>query len=88
MEKYIAIIKVLNNRGSQTEEQIMNNADLSLISPKEYLNFLINLELIAEKKLLTKTTYAVTPKGQRLCSYFKSNDHKAIFAETRIIQID
>ena len=58
MEKYIAIIKVLNNRGSLTEEQIMSNADLSLISPKEYLNFLINLELIAEKKLLTKTTYA------------------------------
>jgi predicted transcriptional regulator len=88
MEKYIAIIKVLNNWDSITQKQILRKADLNLVSPKEYLNFLVKLDLIREETLGNKTSYSITYKGQRLCTYFRLKDNNSIFGGTRIMRID
>ena len=69
MEKYIAIIKVLNNWDSITQKQIMRKAELNLVSPKEYLNFLVKLDLIREETLGNKTSYSITYKGQRITDF-------------------
>jgi predicted transcriptional regulator len=88
MEKYLAIIKVLNNWDSITQKQIMHKADLNLVSPKEYLNFLVKLDLIREETLGTETSYSITHKGQRVCTYFRLKGHNSIFGGTRIMRID
>ena len=54
MEKYLAVIKVLENWDSITQKQITCKADFNLVLPKEYLNFLVKLDLIIEKTLGTK----------------------------------
>lgn len=54
METYLAIIKVLNSEDLITQKQIMRKADLNLISPKEYFNFLVDLGLIIEKNIGNK----------------------------------
>jgi predicted transcriptional regulator len=88
MEKYLAIIKVLDNWDSITQEQIMHKAEVKLVPQKEALNFLVKLDLLEEKKVGTKTVYSITFKGQRLSIYFRLNDHSAIFGETKITRID
>ena len=80
MEKYIAIIKILDNWDSLTQKQIIHKTDHNLVSPIEYFNFLVKLDLIRENKSLgAKTEYSITEKGQRLSSYFRLRDEKSIF---------
>lgn len=79
MEKYLAIIKVLDDWDSITQDQIMRKADLKATTKKEFLNFLIKLDLIEEKTFGNKRTYSITDKGQRVIKYFRLNDDKAIF---------
>jgi len=69
MERYLAIIKVLNDCGPTTQEQIMNMSGLHLDPTKEYLNFLTQSQIVKERTLQTKTTYSLTQKGQRILSY-------------------
>ena len=88
MEKYLAVIKVLDNWDSITQKQIMCKAGFNLALPKEYLNFLVKLDLIVEKKLGTKIVYSITERGQRLCKYFRLNDDYSIFDEIKIARID
>ena len=88
MEKYLAVIKVLENWDSITQKQIMCKADLNLALPKEYLNFLVKFDLIIEKTLGKKTVYSITDRGQRLCKYFRLKDDEAIFGGTKITRID
>jgi len=88
MEKYLAVIKVLENWDLITQKQIMSKADLELASPKEYLNFLVKSGLIAEKNLGVKTVYSITGKGQKLCEYFRLRDDEALFGVTKITRID
>ena len=89
MEKYLAVIKVLENWDSITQKQIMSKAELNLASPKEFLNFLVNLDLIIEKTLGNKTVYSITLKGQKLCEYFRlDDDDESIFGGTKITRID
>jgi predicted transcriptional regulator len=88
MEAYLAIIKVLNNCDSITQKQIMSKADLILDSPKEYLNFLVELDIIVEKKIGDRTVYSITPKGQKVCTYFRLKDNHSIFGGTGIMRID
>ena len=89
MEKYLAVIKVLENWDSITQKQIMYKAELNLDSPKEYLNFLVNLDLIIEKTLGNKKVYSITLKGQKLCEYFRlDDDDESIFGGTKITRID
>ena len=88
MDKYIAMIKVLNDLESVTPEQILNRAGISLTSPKEYFNFLIKLELVREKIVSGKKIYTITQKGQRLCSFFDHECEKSTIGEIGIIRID
>jgi len=92
MEKYLAVIKVLANWDSITQKQITCKADFNSSLPKEYLNFLVKLDLIVEKTLGTKKVYSITDRGQRLCKYFELNDNDddndSIFDGTNITRID
>jgi len=92
MEKYLAVIRVLANWDSITLKQIVCKGDFNLALPKEYLNFLVKLDLIVEKTLGTKKVYSITDRGQRLCKYFGLNDdgedNDSIFDGTHITRID
>jgi predicted transcriptional regulator len=81
LEKYIAILKVLDSWGSLSQKQIMQKAELNLASPKEYLSFLVRLDLVREENIRTKTVYSITTKGQKLFAYFGLRDDKRIFAK-------
>lgn len=88
METYLALVKVLENWDLLTQKQIMAKADLDLDSPKEYLNFLVKLDLIIEKRIGHRKVYSITDKGQKLCNYFRSQDDNPIFSGTNITRID
>jgi predicted transcriptional regulator len=91
MEKYLAVIKVLANWDSITLKQITCKADSNLALPKEYLNFLVKLDLIMEKNHGAKKVYSITDRGQRLYKYFGLNDeddNDPIFDGTNITRID
>lgn len=88
MEKYLAIIKVLDDWDSITQKQIIHRAGLELVSSNEFFNFLVRLDLIREKTLGPKIVYSITYKGQRLCSYFGLNNDSSIFGGTGIFRID
>jgi hypothetical protein len=49
---------------------MMRKAGLNFNLSKEFLNFLIQMEIIREKKVDSKTVYILTDKGQRLYTYF------------------
>jgi predicted transcriptional regulator len=88
MEIYLAIIKVLNNEGPITEKQLIRKAELNLSSLKQYLNFLVDLNLIVEKTLVNKTVYFSTDKAQKVGKYFNLDDDFSIFDGTHIGRID
>jgi predicted transcriptional regulator len=88
LEKCIAILEILDSWNAITQKQVLQKAELNLDSPMEYLSFLVNLELVRERILGTKTTYSITYKGQRVCKYFRSKNDESIFAGTRITRID
>ena len=90
MEKYLTVIKILENWDSITLQQITSEAGLNLALSKENLNFLVKLDLIVEKTIGNKTVYSVTERGQRLSKYFQLEDDAAdsIFYESKIAQID
>ena len=67
----------------------MRKADLKLESLKEFLDFLVNMDLIKEKNLGNKKVYAITEKGERVYNYFRLNDDDdPIFGGTSITKID
>lgn len=88
MEKYLAVIKVLENGDLFTQKQIVQEADFRLDSPEEILDFLVNAELIVEKNVGNKKVYAITEKGERLYNYFRLNDDSEIFGGSNITRID
>ena len=88
MEKYLAVIKVLENGDLFTQKQIVQEADFELDSPEEILDFLVNAELIVEKDVENKKVYAITEKGERLYNYFRLNDDSEIFGGSNIPRID
>jgi len=88
MEIYLAVIKVLDSWDLITQKQIMRKAHLNVSAPKQYFDFLINLNLITEKTVGNKTVYSITEKGQKLCRYFKSKNDESIFGGTKISRID
>ncbi|HUK84526.1 MAG TPA: hypothetical protein VLU95_01550 [Candidatus Acidoferrum sp.] len=88
MEKYLAVIRVLNDEDSITQKQIIQKAEIKLSSPKETLQFLVQLELIIEKSLGNRKVYSITYKGQKLYEYFNSKDDDSIFGGTNINRID
>ena len=88
MATYLAIIKVLNNKGLITQKQILQKADLNLASLKEYLDFLVEWGLIVEKKIGNTTVYSSTDKAKKLCRYFNLDNDFSIFDGTNITRID
>jgi predicted transcriptional regulator len=88
MEKYLAIIKVLESGDLISQKEIMEEADLKVESPKEVLDFLVDAQLIEEKKVGNKKVYSITEKGERLYNYFRLNDDSEIFGGTNINRID
>jgi predicted transcriptional regulator len=88
MEMYLAVIKVIDNSGAITQQQIMRKAGVNSIAPNEFLNFLVKLDLIREKNLGNKKVYFITDKGQRLSVYFGLDEGNEIFGGTRIFRID
>jgi predicted transcriptional regulator len=88
LEKYIVIIRVLEDWASITQNQIMRKGDLDLDSPKKDLDFLVNLGLICESSPGKTKTYSITNKGQKVSEYFRSKDDKSIFNTTKITRID
>lgn len=88
MEMYLAIIRVLDRGGSITQQQIIRKTGLNFDLTKEFLNFLVNLNIVKERKVESKTVYTLTNKGQRLSAYFGLNDDNAIFRGTGIFRID
>ena len=88
LETYLAILKVLENWNSITQKQIIQKADLKLLSPKEDLNSLVNLDLIRERTQGKKRIYSITCKGQKVTRYFVSKDEDSIFGGSRITRID
>ena len=66
MERYLAIIRVLDHGDSTTQQQIMRKTDFNSDLSKEVLNFLAHLDIIREKTVGSKTVYTLTDKGQRL----------------------
>jgi predicted transcriptional regulator len=89
MEMYLAIIRVLDHGDSITKQQIMRKAGLDFNLSKEFFNFLVQMEIIREKKVDSKTVYILTDKGQRLYTYFGlDDDDNPIFRGTGIFRID
>ena len=88
MEKYLAIIRVLECGDLISQKEILQQADLKVDSPKEILDFLIDNQLIKEMKVGNKKMFAITEKGERLYNYFCSNDDSEIFGGTNINRID
>ena len=88
MEMYLAIVKVLSNEGPITQKQIIRKAGLNLSSIKEYLNFLIEFDLVVEERIGNKTVYSPTEKAQKLYKYFNLDDDFSIFDGTNINRID
>ena len=87
MEQYIAILKVLDGGESKTRKQILRKAGLREV-PKEFFNFLVKLDLIQEVPSDSKTFYAITEKGQRICKYFDIDEDSEIFGGLGLFRMD
>jgi predicted transcriptional regulator len=72
LEMYIDILKVLAHKGPLKLTHIMYKANVNCSVLKEYLDFLIEQELVEEKTVGKKRiVYAVTEKGLMVLKYFR-----------------
>ena len=72
LEMYIDILKVLSQRGPLKLTHIMYKANVNCSVLKEYLDFLIQQELVEEKVTgKTRIVYAVSEKGLNVLKYFR-----------------
>jgi predicted transcriptional regulator len=72
LEMYIDILKVLAHKGPLKLTHIMYKANVNCSVLKEYLDFLIDQELVEEKTVGKKRiVYAVSEKGLRVLKYFR-----------------
>ena len=72
LEMYIDILKVLSQRGPLKLTHIMYKANVNCSVLKEYLDFLIQQELVVEKTVGKKRiVYAVTDNGIKVLKYFR-----------------
>jgi predicted transcriptional regulator len=72
LEMYIDILKVLSQRGPLKLTHIMYKANVNCSVLKEYLDFLIQQELVEEKVTgKTRIVYAVSEKGLNVLRYFR-----------------
>ncbi len=72
LEMYIDILKVLAQKGPLKLTHIMYKANVNCSVLKEYLDFLIQQNLVEEKTIGKKrTVYAITPQGRKVLTYFR-----------------
>ena len=72
LEMYVDILKVLARKGPLKLTHIMYKANVNCSVLKEYLDFLINQELVEEKTVGKKRiVYVVTEKGLSVLKYFR-----------------
>ena len=72
LEMYIDILKVLAHKGPLKLTHIMYKANVNCSVLKEYLDFLIEQELVEEKTVGKKRiVYGVTEKGFMVLKYFR-----------------
>ena len=75
LEMYIDILKVLAQNGPMKLTHVMYKANVNCSVLKEYLEFLIQQNLIEEqitlkKRNKTKIGYAITERGRTVIRYF------------------
>jgi predicted transcriptional regulator len=69
---YVDILKVLANRGPLKLTHIMYKANVNCSVLRQYLDFLINQNLVEEKIVGKKrVVYGVTQKGITVLKYFR-----------------
>ena len=72
LEMYIDILKVLAHRGPLKLTHIMYKANVNCSVLKEYLDFLIQQNLVEEKTVGKKRiVYAITENGLKVLKYFR-----------------
>lgn len=72
LEMYIDILKVLSRRGPLKLTHIMYKANVNCSVLKQYLNFLIEQNLVEEQIAGKKRiVYAVTDRGRTVLKYFR-----------------
>ena len=72
LEMYIDILRVLAQRGPLKLTHIMYKANVNCSVLKEYLDFLIQQELVEEKTIGKKRiVFAVSEKGINVLKYFR-----------------
>ena len=72
LEMYIDILKVLAHRGPLKLTHVMYKANVNCSVLKEYLDFLIEQELVEEKTVGKKRiVFAVSEKGIKVLKYFR-----------------
>jgi predicted transcriptional regulator len=72
LEMYIDILKVLSQRGPLKLTHIMYKANVNCSVLKQYLNFLIQEDLVEERTVGKKrVVYAITQKGITVLKYFR-----------------
>jgi predicted transcriptional regulator len=71
LEMYVDILSVLAHRGPLKLTHIMYKANVNCSVLSEYLNFLIEKELVEERKAQkNRTVYAITQRGGTVLKYF------------------
>lgn len=71
LEMYVDILSVLAHRGPLKLTHIMYKANVNCSVLSEYLNFLIEKELVEERKAQkNRTIYAITQRGVTVLKYF------------------
>ena len=72
LEMYIDILKVLAQRGPLKLTHIMYKANVNCSVLKQYLDFLIQQDLVEEKTVGKKRiVYVVSEKGLQVLKYFR-----------------
>jgi len=71
LEMYVDVLSVLAQRGPLKLTHIMYKANVNCSVLSEYLNFLIEKELVEERKAQkNRTIYAITQRGVTVLKYF------------------
>jgi predicted transcriptional regulator len=76
LEMYVDILKVLANRGPLKLTHVMYKANVNCSVLKQYLDFLIQQNLVEEQTLRkkrnkTRVVYAITERGITVIKYFR-----------------
>jgi len=79
LEMYLDILKVLAHHRPLKLTHIMYKANVNCSVLKQYLDFLIQQNLVEEQTLhkkrnKTKTVYAITERGRTVLKYFRELD--------------